>query len=260
MQVKDEFTVITGLSAEMSKRYQRSENSIMVTLSHSSCLMIGGTFDPAYILTISAIPEYVQEATNMRNTHFIQRFMTEMLSVSASRGIVRFIAVPESMLGIKGMTVRGQIVESEGGLKRVLTNRSYRKSLTTTDKRKSSTSAVKEDQIKRNSSTKSVKSIIKNNGSGSSVASPHLALPSKSNGAHHSSHSSANGASGASKGLATPAPSPNGRPSSARKSILKMTGQDQAVPPPPPVPEETSTSRVGKRRSFVSMFKRDRTA
>ena len=245
----------------MSKRYQRSENSIMVTLSHSSCLMIGGTFDPAYILTISAIPEYVQEATNMRNTHFIQRFMTEMLSVTASRGIVRFIAVPESMLGIKGMTVRGQIVESEGGLKRVLTNRSYRKSLTPTDKRKSSTSAVKEDQIKRNSSTKSVKSIIKNNGSGSSVASPHLTLLSKSNGAHHNNQSSANGANGAngaSKGLATPAPTPNGRPSSARKSILKMTGQDQAVPPPPPVPEETSTTRVGKRRSFVSMFKRDR--
>src|SRR5579871_1632737 len=168
----------------MSKRYHRSENSIMVTLSHSSCLMIGGTFDPAYILTISAIPEYVQEATNMRNTHFIQRYMTDMLSVSASRGIVRFNAVPESMLGINGMTVRGQIVESEGGLKRVLTNRSYRKSLTTTDKRKSTT-VTKEEQMKRNSSTKSMKSIIKNNGSGSSVASPHLTLPPKANGAHH---------------------------------------------------------------------------
>lgn len=237
----------------------------MVTLSHSSCLMIGGTFDPAYILTISAIPEYVQEATNMRNTHFIQRFMTDMLSVSASRGIVRFIAVPESMLGINGMTVRGQIVESEGGLKRALTNRSYRKSLTATDKRKSTTGA-KEEQMKRNSSTKSMKSIMKNNGSGSSVASPHLTIPPKANGAHHNNQpdqtraNAANGANGASKGLATPAPTPNGRPSSSRKSILKMTGQEQAVPPPPPVPEDTSTSRVGKRRSFVSIFRRDKTA
>jgi hypothetical protein len=236
--------------------------------------MIGGTFDPAYILTISAIPEYVQEATNMRNTHFIQRFMTDMLSVSASRGIVRFVAVPESMLGINGMTVQGQIVESEGGLKRVLTNRSYRKSLTTTDKRKS-TQGGKEEQMKRNSSTKSVKSIIKNNGSsnsiknngsGSSVTSPHLTLPSKSNGAHHNNQpdqaraNTANGVNGSSKVLATPAPMSNGRPNSARKSILKMTGQDQAVPPPPPVPEDTTTSRVGKRRSFVSIFRRDRTA
>jgi hypothetical protein len=249
----------------------------MVTLTHSSCLMIGGTFDPAYILTISSIPEYVQEATNMRNTHFIQRFMTEMLSVSASRGIVRFIALPESMLGINGMTVRGQIVESEGGLKRVLTNRSYRKSLTTTDKRKSTTTG-KEEQIKRNSSTKSVKSIIKNNGSGSSVSSPHLALPPKANSTHHSNHSdpgrmnATNGANGTSKGFGllnggssngthgTGASTPNGRPGSARKSILKMTGQEQAVPPPPPVPEETSTARVGKRRSFVSIFKRDKGA
>jgi hypothetical protein len=39
-----------------------------------------------------------------------------------------------------------------------------------------------------------------------------------------------------------------------------MTGQEQAVPPPPPVPEETSTARVGKRRSFVSIFKRDKAA
>lgn len=244
----------------------------MVTLSHSSCLMIGGTFDPAYILTISAIPEYVQEATNMRNTHFIQRFMSDMLSVSSSRGIVRFIAVPEAMLGINGMTVRGQIVESEGGLKRVLTNRSYRKSLTTADKRKSTAGPTKEEQMKRNPSTKSMKSIIKNNGSGGSVSSPHLTVPPKSNGVHHnqpehvraSSTSGVNGANGIngvnglSKAHATPAPTSNGRPSSARKSILKMTGQDQAVPPPPPVPEEASTSRVGKRRSFVSMFKRDR--
>lgn len=271
IQVKDEFTIITNLSSEIAMRYRRPENSVMVTLSHSTCLMLGGTFDPAYMLTISTIPEYVQEATNMRNTHFIQRFLDDHLSVPPSRGIVRYITVPESMLGINGVTVQGQIIENEIGLRRDLTSRSHRKSFSTVEKRKST--GAKEEQIKRNTSTKSVKSAIRNNGS---VSLPH-ALPPKPNGGNNNNHldpARANSISGASNRSrlsvgsgppnarrGTPSPTPASRPSSARKSILKMTGQDRVVPPPPPpVNEAPLTSRFGKRKSFVSIFKRDRDA
>ncbi|KAL9120718.1 MAG: hypothetical protein Q9187_002728 [Circinaria calcarea] len=111
--VSDEYSFITDLSNHLSQRYSRPISSIMVTLDHSACLLYGGSFDPAYILTISALPSQVQPTTNKRNIALIQSFFSESLNVPASRGVVRFNAIPEENLGTNGVTVLGAI-EDQG--------------------------------------------------------------------------------------------------------------------------------------------------
>lgn len=245
----------------------------MVTLSHSSCLMIGGTFDPAYMLTISAMPEYIQGPLNEHNTILIQRFMTDILSVPANRGIIRFVALQDDMIGTRGTTIRGHMQNTDPSLLRSLTSRSARRRSTTGDKRKS---VIAQDGMNRKASTKSVKS-MKEQGKISppipiktGSLEPTSSFTRASANAGRSRPASTNGAPtgfGLSINGTTPmahqSPAPTTRPSSARKSILKMTGQSDTnlvVPPPPPVPEDVPSSKIYKRKSFVSMFKREKAA
>jgi len=107
--VKDEFIFLKSLSEHLSQRYQRPTSSIFITLDHSACLLLAGTFDSAYIFTITALPSQIQPVTNKRNTALIQAFMTDSLGVSADRGVVRFIGIGEEYLGTNGMTVLGEI-------------------------------------------------------------------------------------------------------------------------------------------------------
>lgn len=85
----------------------------MISLDHSACLLHAGSFEPAYILTISAIPSQVQPTTNKRNAALIQSFMADALSVSPERGIIRFVAVPEENLASNGATIAGEIERME---------------------------------------------------------------------------------------------------------------------------------------------------
>ena len=70
---------------------------------------MGGSFDPAYHLTISAVPVLVQSTLNKRNAALTQSFLADILNVPASRGILRFEAVPEENLATNGMTVLAEI-------------------------------------------------------------------------------------------------------------------------------------------------------
>jgi len=94
-------------------RYQRPETSIMITVNHSACLLLGGSFEPTYILTINALPVQVQPTTNKRNASLIQTFMAESIGVSSDRGIVKFIPIPEESLAMNGMTILGEIERME---------------------------------------------------------------------------------------------------------------------------------------------------
>lgn len=107
--MKDEFIFLKSLSEHLSQRYQRPTSSIFITLDHSACLLLAGTFDSAYIFTITALPSQIQPVTNKRNTALVQAFMTDSLGVSADRGVVRFIGIGEEYLGTNGMTVLGEI-------------------------------------------------------------------------------------------------------------------------------------------------------
>lgn len=85
----------------------------MVKVDHSACLALGGTFDPCYMLTITAVPSQMAPTTNKRNAALIQSFMADILSVPPERGIIKFEAVPEENYAINGTTVLGDIERQE---------------------------------------------------------------------------------------------------------------------------------------------------
>ncbi|KAL8917231.1 MAG: hypothetical protein Q9208_008070 [Pyrenodesmia sp. 3 TL-2023] len=107
--IKDEYTFLQDLSLHLSKRYSRPVTSIFITLNHSECLLFAGTFDSAYIITITALPSQVQSVTNKRNAAMIQTFMSDLLGVAPDRGIVRFVGISEEHLATNGTTVLGEI-------------------------------------------------------------------------------------------------------------------------------------------------------
>lgn len=98
----------------------------MINVDHSSCLALAGTFEPCYILTISALPSQMQATTNKRNAALIQSFMADILSVPPERGIIKFIPVPEENYAFNGNTLSGEIERLEqqqmgnGGAKRTI--------------------------------------------------------------------------------------------------------------------------------------------
>ncbi|KAL9126189.1 MAG: hypothetical protein Q9217_004718 [Psora testacea] len=107
--VKDEFSFLNDISQHLSQRYQRPTCSIFVTLDHSACLLLAGSFDPAYILTISALPSQILPATNKRNAALIQSFLASSLGVLPDRGVIKFIDIAEEYLATAGTTLSGQI-------------------------------------------------------------------------------------------------------------------------------------------------------
>lgn len=107
--MKDEYVFLTDLSQQLSQRYQRPTSSIFITVSHSACLLFAGTFDSAYILTITALPSAIQPTTNKRNAALLQGFMSDSLGVEPDRGVVRFVGVGEEYLATNGTTVLGEI-------------------------------------------------------------------------------------------------------------------------------------------------------
>ncbi|KAA6406589.1 MAG: hypothetical protein FRX48_09644 [Lasallia pustulata] len=107
--IKDEYTLLTTLSTHLSARYARPPTSILIHLAHSACLLLASSFDPAYHLTITALPSLLQPTTNKRNAALIQSFMAEAIGVEAGRGVLRFVAVREEDLATGGMTVAGEI-------------------------------------------------------------------------------------------------------------------------------------------------------
>lgn len=136
LQIQDEYTFITDLSYALSTRYQRPESSIVVTVVHSACLLYAGSFDPAYTLTINALPSLLQPVTNKRNAALLAKSMEEGLGVPPERGLMRFVPVPEENFATGGMTLAGTIdemdkqnAEDNGALKRSTSKSAKRQSL-----------------------------------------------------------------------------------------------------------------------------------
>ncbi|KAK3302188.1 Tautomerase/MIF superfamily [Chaetomium strumarium] len=114
--ISDEFTFITELSYQLSTRYQRPVSSIVVTLHHGACMIFGGSFEPAYILSVFALPSQLLPTTNKRNAALIQKHMEETLAVAPARGFLRFVPTQEEHLACNGKTMAGEIDELEKSL------------------------------------------------------------------------------------------------------------------------------------------------
>ena len=97
------------MSSFLAARYNRPESSVLITLHHSACMLFGGSFDPAYLFTISAVSEQVKPTMNRRNTALIQQFLAEELLVPAERGVLRFHALAEENIANGGMTLAAEI-------------------------------------------------------------------------------------------------------------------------------------------------------
>lgn len=114
-QIHDEFDFITALSYHLSTRYQRPISSIVVTLQHGACMLFGGTFDPAYVMSIFALPSELQPITNKRNAALIQKHMLEAMGVVPSRGFLRFIPTSEEHTAWNGRTLAGEMDDLSRG-------------------------------------------------------------------------------------------------------------------------------------------------
>ncbi|KAF2657630.1 Tautomerase/MIF [Lophiostoma macrostomum CBS 122681] len=245
--IKDEYTLVTDLSHHLSQRYQRPETSIMITVNHSACLLLGGSFEPTYVLTISALPQQVQPTTNKRNASLIQAFMFESIGVHPERGVLKFVPIPEDSLATNGVTMLGEIERLErqqaednsSGLKRALTKGSRRSGVT---KAKSSI------QLSRTNSQ----------AAGRRNITPPLPSPGPFD----------SGVAVNDKGQDTSAPlhpvdSAIGQKSSMKKQTSKhlrdKSGAKHSVtafPTPPPIPEDGPMPKIGKRKSFIAIFRR----
>lgn len=107
--IRDEFAFITELGYQLSTRYQRPMSSIVITLHHGTCMLFGGTFEPACTLAIHALPGLLQPATNRRNAAMIQRHLHETLGVVSTRSYIRFEATPEENIAIGEKTLAAEI-------------------------------------------------------------------------------------------------------------------------------------------------------
>ncbi|UKZ55521.1 hypothetical protein TrVGV298_009345 [Trichoderma virens] len=113
--IESEHHFLTTFSHQLAARYNRYPSSTVISLHHSQCLFFGGSLDPAYTLTITALASEVQPATNKRNAAVLQKHMEAVLRIPPARGMVRFIPVTEECLAWGSKTVAGRVSEAVAG-------------------------------------------------------------------------------------------------------------------------------------------------
>jgi hypothetical protein len=217
----------------------------MITVNHSACLLLGGSFEPTYVLTIIALPIQLLPTTNKRNAALIQNFMAESIGVPLDRGMIKFVPIQEECLATNGMTVLGDIerleqqqAEANGGLARALT-KSSRKSAVT--KAKSSFQLARKSSKADTHVRSAITPPIPSPGpfdSGVAVNGDESA-PLQSIDETHKRTSYLNHRHSKSLGSEKPA--------------AKIT---MIIPPPPPIPASKPTPKVSKRKSLISIFRR----
>jgi len=118
-QLEQEQTFLNDLLMTVSEIYHKPPTSIMITITTDAAIMIGGSIEPVYLLTVTALPSEIASVKNMRATMMIQDFLSDSLKVPASKGVVKFLPIREEDLGANGSTVRGDIDKLEAEEKRI---------------------------------------------------------------------------------------------------------------------------------------------
>lgn len=75
--------------------------------------MLNGSTDSAYYLTISALATEIAATKNKRSAAMIQDFLSDMLQIAPSRGVVKFEAIQEENLATNGCTTMQEIENLE---------------------------------------------------------------------------------------------------------------------------------------------------
>lgn len=76
----------------------------MVMVATDIPMVIAGSSEPAYHMTITALPPEIAITKNKRSVHLLQQFMQESLNVIPKRGVILYEAVSESNLATNGVT------------------------------------------------------------------------------------------------------------------------------------------------------------
>ncbi|KAL7268810.1 hypothetical protein RUND412_008548 [Rhizina undulata] len=88
--LENEFDFAKSISEMIAKRYGRTEDNVCVSIDHSACMIMGGSFDGSYLLTITSL-SMVSPTCNKRNTALISDWINNNLGVPPHRGFIRFI-------------------------------------------------------------------------------------------------------------------------------------------------------------------------
>lgn len=118
----------------ISEIYHKPQQNIMITAITDAHIMIGGSTEPAYLITITALAGEIAAVKNMRATAMVQDFLSDSLKILPIRGILRFHAIKEEDLGTDSTTMRAAIekIEAEekrlGSLRSRQSNRASKKS------------------------------------------------------------------------------------------------------------------------------------
>lgn len=75
--------------------------------------MFGISYDPAYLVTVSALPCLIAPVTNLRNTVLIQAAIKDTLGIPGNRGVIKFESVAEENFATNGTTIKDEIEQLE---------------------------------------------------------------------------------------------------------------------------------------------------
>ena len=112
-QLRSEQEFLLDLSFQLSEIYRRPESSVMAVVIPQVHMMVGGTSEPAYHITISALQCEVAPTKNKRSTHLLQEFMRDLLHIDPKRGVIRFEGLPYANFATNGVTAQQDIEEKE---------------------------------------------------------------------------------------------------------------------------------------------------
>ena len=85
----------------------------MATVTPQVHMIVGGTREPAYHITIYALRSEIAPTKNKRSTYLLQEFMHDMLKIAPKRGVIQFEGVADANLATNGVTVLQEIEEKE---------------------------------------------------------------------------------------------------------------------------------------------------
>ncbi|KAG6271112.1 hypothetical protein E4U47_003211 [Claviceps purpurea] len=88
-KITNEYLFMNELSYHLALRYGCPLSSIVVSLQHGICLLHGGSFDPAYILTITGRKDQI---VDKRNVTVFQDHLQQAIRVAPARGLVQIVA------------------------------------------------------------------------------------------------------------------------------------------------------------------------
>lgn len=216
----------------------------MITVNHSACLLLAGSFEPTYLLTVTALPVQLQPTTNKRNAALIQNFLSESLGVPLDRGIIKFVPIQDDCIATNGTTILGEIENLERQMGEE--NGALKRGLTKSSKRSTVTKAKSSFQLARN--------ISKADYGARAAVSPPLPSPSPLDSGVEVDREE----SDTLRPIESKFINKSSMNRKASKSLEHVSSKltFSSTPAPPPIPASAPTPKMSKRKSMMNIFKR----